>query len=158
MSLFITSRYRNVYCLHNITFSISRRLWESLTSPMTITYLLSINGNFLSMSTRNQELGFGREHWPGYKDHTKNTVYCVRLKLLNVSMFKILVTYLGTPLSFQVPVVICDVVRWCQGKQSRSWWDVKKTNCSPGGLSYLCYMYHVEWFLTFFSYSTLLNW
>ena len=147
MSLFITSRYRNVYCLHNITFSISRGLWESLTSPVTITYLLSINGNFLSMSTRNQELGFGREHWPGYKDHTKKFIYqwivhCVRLKFLNVSMFKILVTYLGTPLSFQVPVVMCDVVRWCRGKQSRSWWDVKKTNCSPGGLSFyaLCIM------------------
>ena len=49
MTVFIISRYRNVYCLQNITFSISGRLWESLTYDLSYHWQFLINENTISL-------------------------------------------------------------------------------------------------------------
>lgn len=50
MSLFIISRYRNVYCFQNITSSISRRLWESLTNDLSYQWQFLINEHTTSLA------------------------------------------------------------------------------------------------------------
>lgn len=119
---------------------------------MTITYL-SINGNFLSMNTRNQELGFWSRTLIGiYREHQKVQIsikiFSTGLKLLSVSMFKILVINLGTPLSVQVPVVICDVVM--SGEAIQKFVRCEKDKLFSWRTLLLCYIIRIRTFFFVF--------